>query len=105
MPLFVLAKSVNCETQRTSPSMSCTFFFHIAPDVSSENTLSDTLRYASEDQTDIRCAAVPKNATTHICFVRFSRSDTVSSILCMGKVELDCLAFTYAGGMTSSYTD
>ena len=43
-PLAVVAKSVNCETQRTSPSMSLTFFFHIAPDPSSEKTLSDRLR-------------------------------------------------------------
>ena len=43
-PFAVVAKSVNCETQRTSPSMSLTFFFHIAPDPSSEKTLSDRLR-------------------------------------------------------------
>ena len=43
-PLAVVAKSVNWETQRTSPSMSLTFFFHIAPDPSSEKTLSDRLR-------------------------------------------------------------
>lgn len=42
-PLGVLANSVNCETQRTSPSISLTFFFHIAPDDSSEKTLSERL--------------------------------------------------------------
>lgn len=42
-PLDVLANSVNCETQRTSPSISLTFFFHIAPDDSSEKTLSERL--------------------------------------------------------------
>ena len=42
-PLVVFAKRVNCETQRTSPSMSLTFFFHIVPEASSEKTFRASL--------------------------------------------------------------
>ena len=48
-PLDVRAKSVNCETQSTSPSISLTFFFHIAPEVSSENTLSVRLGFGRSE--------------------------------------------------------
>ena len=42
-PLDVFASRVNCETQRTSPSMSCTLDRHIRPEASS-NTFSERLR-------------------------------------------------------------
>ena len=38
LPLYVFAKSVNCETQRTSPSISFTLYFHIEPVAWSSNT-------------------------------------------------------------------
>ena len=44
-PFAAVAKSVNCETQRTSPSMSLTFFFHMDEgSVGSENIRSESLR-------------------------------------------------------------
>ena len=42
-PFMVLAMSVNCDTQRISPSMSLTLRFHIAPVEGSSNTFRETL--------------------------------------------------------------
>ena len=81
MPLDVLAKRVNCETHRTSPSMSLTFFFHMVPDCSSENAFRERLS-DTPGQVYFHSVAMNAGVDTHICLVNVSRSAVVSSVLC-----------------------
>lgn len=76
LPLTVLARSVNWETQSTSPAMSFTLWRHITPSTSSK-TRSDKLQVSIHDKSMLNLWG----RWTHIFLAMYSESSCLSSTL------------------------